>query len=41
VLRADPFSKVYAPAFLQGVLRENGMSFAGAIGIALRKLELL
>jgi type IV pilus assembly protein PilM len=41
VLRADPFAKVYAPAFLQGVLRENGMAFAGAIGIALRKLELL
>lgn len=41
VLRADPFAKVFAPAFLQGVLRENGMAFAGAIGIALRKLELL
>lgn len=40
VLRADPFAKVFAPAFLQGVLRENGMAFAGAIGIALRKLEL-
>lgn len=40
-LRADPFAKVYAPAFLQGVLRENGMAFAGAIGIALRELELL
>lgn len=41
VLRADPFAKVFAPAFLQGVLRENGMAFAGAIGIAMRKLELL
>ncbi len=41
VIRADPFAKVSAPAFLQGVLRENGMAFAGAIGIALRKLELL
>lgn len=39
VVRADPFSKVVAPAFLQGVLRENGMAFAGAIGIALRELQ--
>lgn len=38
VQRADPFAKVVAPAFLQGVLRENGMAFAGAIGIALREL---
>jgi len=40
VLRADPFAKVVAPAFLQGVLRENGMAFAGAIGIALRQLAV-
>lgn len=38
---ATPFDKVQTPAFLDPVLRENGMMFAGAIGLALRKLQEL
>lgn len=35
----DPFSKVSAPAFLEGVLREAGSEFSVAVGLALRKLQ--
>lgn len=35
----EPFSKVSAPAFLSEVLKYNGMAFAPAIGLALRKLQ--
>ena len=38
VVLADPFSKVNAPAFLENILKETGPEFAGAIGLALRKL---
>ncbi len=34
-----PFDKVQAPAFLDPVLKESGVMFAGAIGLALRKLQ--
>jgi type IV pilus assembly protein PilM len=36
-----PFDKVQTPAFLDPVLKENGVMFAGAIGLALRKLQEL
>ncbi|MEI6042016.1 MAG: type IV pilus assembly protein PilM [bacterium] len=35
----DPFSKVEAPAFLEGVLKNAGLEFAVAVGIALRRLQ--
>jgi type IV pilus assembly protein PilM len=38
VVISDPFSKVSAPAFLEGILKETGPEFAVAIGLALRKL---
>ena len=38
VVRADPFSKVEAPAFLEPVLKNTGPEFAVALGIALRRL---
>jgi len=41
VLSGDPFSKVEVPAFLMDVLKETGLSFTVAIGIALRKLQEL
>lgn len=34
-----PFSKVGAPAFLEKVLAATGPEFAGALGLALRKLQ--
>ncbi len=37
---SDPFSRVAYPAFLQGALKEAGPSFAVAIGLALRKLQV-
>jgi type IV pilus assembly protein PilM len=36
---SDPFERGAYPAFLQGVLKEAGPSFAVAIGLALRKLQ--
>ena len=39
VVYGDPFSKVEAPAFLEGLLKEAGPEFAVAIGLALRKLQ--
>jgi type IV pilus assembly protein PilM len=41
VMMGDPFSKVEVPAFLMEVLKETGLSFTVAIGIALRKLQEL
>lgn len=34
----DPFRSVYAPAALEGVLRDMGPSYAVAVGIAMREL---
>ncbi len=39
IVRADPFSKVIYPAFLEGTLKEIGPSFAVAIGVGLRALS--
>jgi len=39
VVRADPFSKVESPAFLESVLKEAGPNFAVAVGVALRRLQ--
>jgi type IV pilus assembly protein PilM len=39
VVRADPFSKIEAPAFLAPVLEVSGPEFAVAIGLALRQLS--
>ena len=36
VVYGDPFKKVEAPAFLEGVLRDAGPAF-GAIGLAMRE----
>ncbi len=41
VVEANPFSKIEVPAFLVDVLRETGLSFTVAIGLALRKLQEL
>jgi len=38
---ADPFAKVDAPAFLQGVLKDAGPQFTVALGVALRQLQEL
>jgi type IV pilus assembly protein PilM len=37
-IKADPFSKVLTPAFLEAILKETGPEFAVAIGLALRRL---
>jgi type IV pilus assembly protein PilM len=39
--KADPFNKLETPAFLHDVLERTGLSFAPAIGLALRKLQEL
>lgn len=39
VQRADPFTQVEAPAFLNDVLRAVGPEFTVAVGIAFRKLQ--
>ncbi len=36
---ADPFTKIEAPVFLSGVLKNTGPEFSAAIGLALRKIE--
>lgn len=41
VIMGNPFEKVEVPAFLMEVLKETGLSFTVAIGIALRKLQEL
>jgi len=35
----DPFSRTQAPAFLQDVLKQTGLAFSTALGLALRKLQ--
>lgn len=37
----DPFSHTQAPAFLQEILKQNGLAFSTALGLALRKLQEL
>ncbi|MBX4197811.1 pilus assembly protein PilM [Candidatus Parcubacteria bacterium] len=39
VVLGNPFGKTLAPAFLEQVLKETGPEFAGAVGVALRKLQ--
>ncbi len=41
VQKADPFSKVHAPAFLTEVLKGIGPDFAVSMGLALRRLDIL
>ncbi len=41
VVLGNPFSKVEAPAFLSDILKQAGLDFAVAVGIALRKLQEL
>lgn len=41
VVMGDPFSKVEAPAFLEDVLKQTGLEFSAAIGLAIRKLQEL
>ncbi|HTH93297.1 MAG TPA: type IV pilus assembly protein PilM [Candidatus Paceibacterota bacterium] len=36
---ADPFSKVEAPVFLGGVLKNTGPEFSAALGLALKKIQ--
>jgi Tfp pilus assembly PilM family ATPase len=39
IAMGDPFNKVEAPAFLEEVLRNTGLEFSTALGLALRKLQ--
>lgn len=39
VVMGNPFERIQAPAFLEGVLSESGPEFAVAAGLALRKLR--
>src|SRR5690606_6787763 len=41
VFFGQPFSKLETPAFLEGILKQEGMSFATAVGLGLRKLHEL
>ncbi len=36
---AQPFSRTQAPAFLQDILKQTGLAFTTAVGLALRKLQ--
>jgi len=38
---SNPFDKVETPAFLEQILQQTGVMFAGAIGLAMRKLQEL
>lgn len=38
---SNPFDKIETPAFLEGILQQTGVMFAGAIGLAMRKLQEL
>lgn len=40
-VNGDPFSKVETPAFLAEILKETGLAFSNAVGLALRKLQEL
>ena len=37
--KGDPFSRTQTPAFLQEILKETGLAFSTAVGLALRKLQ--
>jgi type IV pilus assembly protein PilM len=39
VQSAQPFSRTEAPAFLQDILKQTGLAFTTAVGLALRKLQ--
>lgn len=41
VFYGDPFAKLETPAFLEGILKQQGLAFCTAIGIGLRKLHEL
>jgi len=41
VFHGQPFSKLETPAFLEGVLKQQGLAFATAVGLGLRKLHEL
>ncbi len=41
VVMGNPFSKVEAPIFLADLLKQTGLDFAVAVGVALRKLQEL
>ncbi len=41
VFYGQPFSKLETPAFLEGILKKQGLSFATAVGLGLRKLHEL
>lgn len=41
VENGQPFGRLEAPAFLQGVLENTGLAFSTAIGLALRELQEL
>lgn len=41
VVPGYPFSRTRTPAFLEEILRESGLAFSTAVGIALRKLQEL
>ena len=38
---AEPFARTQAPAFLQDILKQTGLAFTTAVGLALRKLQEL
>lgn len=41
VFYGDPFAKVETPAFLEDILKQTGLGFSTAIGLALRRLQEL
>jgi len=41
IVAAQPFERTQAPEFLQDVLKETGLAFTTAVGLALRKLQEL
>lgn len=41
VVMGEPFAKVETPAFLSEILKESGLDFSVAVGLALRKLQEL
>lgn len=41
VVMGEPFAKVETPAFLTEILKESGLDFSVAVGLALRKLQEL
>lgn len=41
VFFGDPFGKLETPAFLEGILKQQGLAFCTAIGLGLRKLHEL